>query len=73
MSNIVYCIREFSSHNCMRVKPSRYPILGSSVLLIMASSTLAVGVRSLGVLLDPSPNGFVKQWRTRSVGGTIPP
>ena len=73
MSNIVYCIREFSSHNCMRVKPSQYPILGSRVLLMIASSTLVVGVRSLGVLLDPSPKGSMKQWRTKSVGGTIPP
>ena len=62
MSNTVCYIRELRSHSYKRVKPSRYPILGIKVLLIMASSTLAVGVRSLGVLLDPSPKGSLKQW-----------
>ena len=73
MSKTVCYIRELRSHSCIRVKPSLYPILESSVLLMIASSTLAVGVRSLGVLLDPSPNGSVKQWQTKSIGGTIPP
>ena len=73
MSNTVCCIKALRSQSYKRVRPSLYPNLGSSVLLIMASSTLAVGVKSLGFLLDPSPNGSLKQCRTRSVGGTIPP
>ena len=73
MSNTVRCIRELRSQSCKRVRPSLYPNLGSSVLLMMASSTLAVGVKSLGFLLDPSPKGSLKQCRTKSVGVTSPP
>ena len=68
MSNTVCYIRALRRQSCRRVRPSLYPNLGSSVLLMMASSTQVVGVRSLGFLLDPSPKGSLKQWRTRLVG-----
>ena len=69
MSNMVCCIKALRSQSCRRVRPSLYPNLGSSVLLMMASSTLAVGVKSLGFLLDPSPKGSLKQWCTKGLFG----
>jgi hypothetical protein len=57
----------------IRVKPSLYPSLGRRVRLTMASSTLARGVKLVGVRLDPLPNGLQKQGLIIFVGGTVPP